>query len=106
MSTGSFASSYTGGNSARPGSSAQNQAGFRPVSASGGGINNMPSTHGRYSSKYLPYALVDFDKQQVFVNAVSGTPENPVWAGENTQYKFDVSRSTEISLSLYLRNPM
>ena len=105
MSTGSFANSYMGGNSARPGSSAQNQGGFRPVSASGGGINNMPSTHGRYSSKYLPYALVDFDKQQVFVNAVSGTPENPVWAGENTQYKFDVSRSTEISLSLYLRNP-
>lgn len=105
MSTGSFAGSYTGGNSARPGSSAQNQGGFRPVSASGGGINNMPSTHGRYSSRYLPYALVDFDKQQVFVNAVSGTPENPVWAGENTQYKFDVSRSTEISLSLYLRNP-
>ncbi|KAF2217932.1 hypothetical protein CERZMDRAFT_64019 [Cercospora zeae-maydis SCOH1-5] len=105
MSAGSFSGSYMGGNSARPGSSAQNQGGFRPVSASGGGINNMPSTHGRYSSKYLPYALVDFDKQQVFVNAVSGTPENPVWAGDSTQYKFDVSRSTEISLSLYIRNP-
>ena len=65
----------------------------------------MPSTHGRYSSKYLPYALMDFDKQQVFVNAVSGTPENPVWAGESTQYKFDVSRTTEVSLSLYMRNP-
>jgi len=65
----------------------------------------MPSSHGRYSSKYLPYALVDFDKQQIFVNAVSGTPESPVWAGENTQYKFDVSRSTEISISLYIRNP-
>jgi serum/glucocorticoid-regulated kinase 2 len=105
LSTGSFATSYTGGNSARPGSSAQNQSSFRPTSASGGGINNMPSTHGRYSSKYLPYALVDFDKQQVFVNAVSGTPENPVWAGESTQYKFDVSRSTELNLSLYIRNP-
>lgn len=104
MSTGSFASSYMGGNSARPGSSAA-QGGFRPNSASGGAINNMPSTHGRYSSKYLPYALVDFDKQQVFVNSVSGNPENPVWAGESTQYKFDVSRSTEISLSLYIRNP-
>ncbi|KAF7198382.1 Serine/threonine-protein kinase gad8 [Pseudocercospora fuligena] len=87
MSTGSFAGSYMG-NSARPGSSAA-QGGFRPTSASGGGINNMPSVHGRYSSKYLPYALVDFDKQQVFVNSVSGTPENPVWAGESTQYKFD-----------------
>jgi serum/glucocorticoid-regulated kinase 2 len=65
----------------------------------------MPSIHGRYSSKYLPYALVDFDKQQVFVNSVSGTPENPLWAGESTQYKFDVSRSTELNLSLYIRNP-
>ncbi|KAL9087045.1 MAG: hypothetical protein Q9165_006873 [Trypethelium subeluteriae] len=76
----------------------------RPQSAAGG-INAAPSIHGRYSSKYLPYALVDFDKQQIFINAVSGTPENPVWAGDNTQYKFDVSRMTEISLSLYIRNP-
>lgn len=104
LSTGSFAGSYLGGNSARPGSSSVQQNSFRPSSAAGG-INSVPSSHGRYSSKYLPYALVDFDKQQIFVNAVSGTPENPVWAGENTQYKFDVSRSTELSLSLYIRNP-
>lgn len=48
---------------------------------------------------------MDFDKQQVFINAVSGTPENPLWAGGNTQYKFDVSRVTELSISLYIRNP-
>lgn len=103
VSTGSFAGSYMG-NSVRPGSS--NNV-YRPASAAGpgAGINAVPSTHGRYSSKYLPYALLDFDKQQVFVNAVSGTPENPVWPGESTQYKFDVSRTTELSLSLYLRNP-
>jgi serum/glucocorticoid-regulated kinase 2 len=107
MSTGSFVSSYIGGNSARPGSSNTQGAGYRPQSsaAASGAINAVPSSHGRYSSKYLPYALVDFDKQQVFVNAVSGTPENPVWPGESTQYKFDVSRSTEISISLYVRNP-
>jgi serine/threonine protein kinase len=91
------------GNSARPGSS-QMQQSYRPAS-SAGGINAVPSTHGRYHSKYLPYALLDFDKQQVFVNAVSGTPENPLWPGESTQYKFDVSRTTEVSLSLYMRNP-
>ncbi|KAF2241439.1 Pkinase-domain-containing protein [Trematosphaeria pertusa] len=68
-------------------------------------INNAPTVNGRrYSSKYLPYALLDFDKQQVFINAVSGTPENPVWAGNNTQYKFDVSRATDLFLSLYIRN--
>jgi serum/glucocorticoid-regulated kinase 2 len=76
----------------------------RPQSAAGS-INAVPSIHGRYSSKYLPYALVDFDKQQVFINAVSGNPENPLWAGENTQYKFDVSRVTDLSISLYIRNP-
>ncbi|KAK6416832.1 Serine/threonine-protein kinase [Elasticomyces elasticus] len=102
MSQGSYAGSYMG-NSARPGS-AQMQQSYRPAS-SAGGINAVPSSHGRYNSKYLPYALVDFDKQQVFVNAVSGSPENPVWAGESTQYKFDVSRSTELNLSLYIRNP-
>jgi len=48
---------------------------------------------------------VDFDKQQVFINAVSGSPENPVWAGDTTQYKFDVSRVTDLSVSLYVRNP-
>ena len=70
-----------------------------------GSINAAPTIHGRYSSKYLPYALLDFDKVQVFVDAVSGSPENPYWAGENTQYKFDVSRITELSVQLYLRNP-
>jgi len=72
---------------------------------SGGGFQGVPSNHGRISSKYLPYALLDFDKLQVFVNAVSGTPENPLWAGENTAYKFDVSRVTELAVHLYLRNP-
>ncbi|KAF2673531.1 kinase-like protein [Microthyrium microscopicum] len=94
--------------SIRPGSQARNQpVGSyvgRPSSAAGA-INAVPTVHGRYSSKYLPYALIDFDKQQVFINSVSGTPENPVWAGDNTQYKFDVSRITDVTISLYVRNP-
>ena len=92
----------------RPDSSSRNAvAGSytnRPQSAAGS-INAAPTIHGRYSSKHLPYALVDFDKQQVFINAVSGTPENPLWAGSNTQYKFDVSRVTDLTVSLYIRNP-
>ncbi|KAK5939853.1 Serine/threonine-protein kinase [Knufia obscura] len=76
----------------------------RPVSTHAG-INAAPTNHGRYISKYLPYALLDFDKNQVFVDAVSGTPENPLWAGDNTAFKFDVSRVTELSVQLYLRNP-
>ncbi|MCJ1478564.1 hypothetical protein MMC13_007245 [Lambiella insularis] len=73
--------------------------------AASGGINAAPTNHGRYSSRHLPYALLDFDKLQVFVDAVSGSPENPYWAGDNTQYKFDVSRVTDLSVQLYLRNP-
>ena len=76
----------------------------RPQSTSGG-INSAPTIHGRYSTKYLPYALLDFDKNQVFVDAVSGSPENPLWAGDNTAFKFDVSRKTELNVQLYLRNP-
>ncbi|PYI22034.1 serine/threonine-protein kinase gad8 [Aspergillus japonicus CBS 114.51] len=89
--------------------SAHGQAGSfvqsaRPQSTSGG-INAAPTIHGRYSTKYLPYALLDFEKNQVFVDAVSGSPENPLWAGDNTAYKFDVSRKTELNVQLYLRNP-
>jgi serum/glucocorticoid-regulated kinase 2 len=95
--------------SMRPGSSRNPTPGSyvpgqRP-SSSAGAINSVPTIHGRYSSKHLPYALIDFDKQQVFINAVSGSPENPVWAGDNTQYKFDVSRTTDVTISLYIRNP-
>lgn len=99
--------------SVRPNSSSSYAAGSiassysqstRPVSTSSG-INAAPTNHGRYNSKYLPYALLDFDKLQVFVDAVSGSPENPLWAGDNTSYKFDVSRVTELSVQLYLRNP-
>ncbi|KAJ5320101.1 hypothetical protein PENANT_c025G04412 [Penicillium antarcticum] len=89
--------------------SSQNQQGSyvpsgRPQSTSGG-INAAPTIHGRYSTKYLPYALLDFEKNQVFVDAVSGSPESPLWAGDSTAFKFDVSRKTELNVQLYLRNP-
>ena len=77
----------------------------RPPSAAGGGINSAPTIHGRYNSRHLPYALLDFDKVQVFCDAVSGTPQNPLWAGDNTSYKFDVSRATDLNVQLFLRNP-
>ncbi|KAI0006255.1 Pkinase-domain-containing protein [Xylariaceae sp. FL0662B] len=108
MSTGHTLHNVSG--SVRPGSSQRSAIGSytngsgRPQT-SAGGFSGIPSNHGRISSKYLPYALLDFDKVQVFVNSVSGTPENPLWAGDNTQYKFDVSRITELNVHLYVRNP-
>jgi len=108
----SGAGGFSVAGSMRPNSSSRNQATVagsytssnRPMSM-GGSINSVPTIHGRYSQKHLPYALVDFDKQQVFVNAVSGSPESPIWAGDNTSYKFDVSRITDLTISLYVRNP-
>ncbi|KAK1659540.1 kinase-like domain-containing protein [Colletotrichum godetiae] len=116
-----FASSHqgslsTGGalsvaGSVRPSSSQRGAVGSfingaaRPQT-SGGGFTGIPTNHGRISGKYMPYALLDFDKMQVFVNSVEGTPENPLWAGGNTQYKFDVSRVTELVIHLYMRNPL
>ncbi|KAK2753396.1 hypothetical protein FQN55_003525 [Onygenales sp. PD_40] len=104
---------FAGATSIRPNSSSSHSShgptpsytqSQRPQSTSGG-INAAPTIHGRYSAKYLPYALLDFDKLQVFVDAVSGTPENPLWAGDNTSFKFDVSRVTDLNVQLYLRNP-
>lgn len=72
---------------------------------SGGGFTGIPTNHGRISRKYMPYALLDFDKLQVFINSIDGSPENPVWAGSSTQYKFDVSRIAQLTVHMYLRNP-
>lgn len=91
------------GSARTPSGMAGSYANTRPQST---GINAAPTIHGRYSSRHLPYALLDFDKLQVFVDAVSGSPENPLWAGENTSYKFDVSRVTELSVQLSCGIPM
>ncbi|OAA36884.1 serine/threonine-protein kinase gad8 [Metarhizium rileyi] len=77
---------------------------YRPQTSLGRGFQGIPTIHGRVSSKYMPYALVDFDKVQVFINSIEGTPENPIWAGSNTQYKFDVSRVSELTVHLFIRN--
>ncbi|PON31057.1 serine/threonine protein kinase-50, partial [Trichoderma gamsii] len=73
-------------------SSVRQNASARPQST-GSGFKGIPTNHGRVSTKYMPYALVDFDKNQVFINSVDGNPENPVWAGSNTQIR---SRQSQI----------
>ncbi|KAK3840583.1 MAG: kinase-like domain-containing protein [Linnemannia elongata] len=51
---------------------------------------------------WLPYAVLEFDKNEVLIDALGGEMSNPVW-----QYRahFDVSRFTEAQLSLYIRTP-
>lgn len=96
-------SASQGGGASVAGSVRTAPNGHRPTTS--GGFGNIPTNHGRVSGKYMPYALLDFDKVQVFVNSVEGTPEQPLWAGSNTQYKFDVSRVTDLTVHLYIRNP-
>ncbi|KAJ6108545.1 AGC-kinase C-terminal [Penicillium sp. IBT 18751x] len=76
----------------------------RPQSTSGG-INAAPTTHGRYSTKYLPYALLDFEKNQVFVDAVSGSPENPPLYLRNPAARPGAGRSEDIFLGATKVNP-
>jgi serum/glucocorticoid-regulated kinase 2 len=90
---------------AAQGRMASSFANGRSAASADSGFGHIPTNHGRISGKYMPYALIDFDKVQVFVNSVEGTPENPLWAGGLTQYKFDVSRVTELAVHLYMRNP-
>ncbi|KAI0454903.1 kinase-like domain-containing protein [Xylaria acuta] len=63
------------------------------------------SRSARPSSEYTPYALVDFDKVQVYVNCINEDRENPSWAGSSTQYKFDVSRVANLTIHLFIPNP-
>ncbi|KAI0533018.1 serine/threonine-protein kinase gad8 [Xylaria digitata] len=101
----SIGSAQSLANSSRPTPTTPSDRSDRPQSSSGRGFKGIPTIHGRVSGKYMPYALVDFDKVQVFINSVDGKPENPLWAGSNTQYKFDVSRVEELTVHLFIRNP-
>ncbi|KAF9919124.1 AGC protein kinase Gad8 [Lobosporangium transversale] len=51
---------------------------------------------------WLPYAVLEFDKNEVLIDALGGEVSNPVW-----QYRanFDVSRESDVVLSLYIRIP-
>ncbi|WVR04665.1 hypothetical protein IAU60_001676 [Kwoniella sp. DSM 27419] len=49
---------------------------------------------------WLPYVVLEFDKNEVLVDALGGDLNNPVWMYSAT---FDVSRISEISVTAYLR---
>jgi serum/glucocorticoid-regulated kinase 2 len=49
---------------------------------------------------WLPYIVLDFDNNQVLVDAMGGDLASPVW---NYRTTFDVSRTSNISVSAYLR---
>ncbi|KAL7420025.1 Serine/threonine-protein kinase [Cryptotrichosporon argae] len=49
---------------------------------------------------WLPYVVLEFDKNEVLVDALGGDLASPVWMYSAT---FDVSRRSEISVQTYLR---
>ncbi|KAA1477804.1 Pkinase-domain-containing protein [Dentipellis sp. KUC8613] len=49
---------------------------------------------------WLPYVVLEFDKNEILIDALGGDLGNPVW---NYRADFDVSRTSTISVSAYLR---
>ncbi|KAK9455474.1 kinase-like domain-containing protein [Dipodascopsis uninucleata] len=62
--------------------------------------NNINSLFSS-SRRYLPYMVLEFDKTQVIIDAISGSLEAPKWEQISN---FDVSRSETLTISLYVRN--
>ncbi|KZS89665.1 Pkinase-domain-containing protein [Sistotremastrum niveocremeum HHB9708] len=61
---------------------------------------NRDSLRRDRASWWLPYVVLEFDKNQILVDALGGTIDSPQWL-----YKahFDVSRTSTISVSAYFR---
>ncbi|TEB25035.1 AGC/Akt protein kinase [Coprinellus micaceus] len=49
---------------------------------------------------WLPYIVLEFDKNEILIDALGGDLANPVW---NYRADFDVSRTSNISVAAYLR---
>ncbi|EWC47202.1 hypothetical protein DRE_03321 [Drechslerella stenobrocha 248] len=95
--------------SLRPASSQARMAGsITPGSRPG--TSSRPGTgysYGGIHPRFLPYCAVEFDKCEVFLTASpkSSGPTAPMYDSPANQYKFDVSRETDLTVQFYLRNP-
>ena len=49
----------------------------------------------------MPYVVLEFDKNEILIDALGGDLSTPVWM---FKAHFDVSRNSEISLQMYLRS--
>ncbi|KAF9465409.1 kinase-like domain-containing protein [Collybia nuda] len=49
---------------------------------------------------WLPYVVLEFDKNEILIDGLGGDLTNPLW---NYRADFDVSRTSNISVSAYLR---
>ncbi|ORZ01427.1 kinase-like domain-containing protein [Syncephalastrum racemosum] len=56
----------------------------------------------RKQNWWLPYVVLEFDKNEILVDALAGDTTNPIY---HYRAHFDVSRNSEVSISIYLRQP-
>ncbi|CAG8543178.1 2371_t:CDS:2 [Ambispora gerdemannii] len=49
---------------------------------------------------WLPYVVLEFDKNEVLIDALGGEVHNPIW---RYRAHFDVSRESDVSIQIYLR---
>ncbi|KAF9261091.1 Pkinase-domain-containing protein [Marasmius fiardii PR-910] len=72
-------------------------------------LESQPSTRRSTSNResmqrqrfwWLPYVVLEFDKNEILIDAIGGDLSNPVW---NYRANFDVSRTSNIAVSAYLR---
>lgn len=68
---------------------------------SGQSLGSSRDLMARKQQWWLPYVVLEFDKNEVLVDALGGDLSSPVWMYSAT---FDVSRASEVSLQIYLRN--
>ncbi|KAF3923119.1 Phototropin-2 [Dactylellina cionopaga] len=98
--------------SARPVSSQARIAGSLASGSRPGTSSSRPGTGhnhgGGISPLHFPYCVLEFDKTEVFLTASprSTNATTPIYDSPGNQYKFDVSRETDLTLQLYLRNPL
>ncbi|CAO3656582.1 unnamed protein product [Mucor fragilis] len=56
----------------------------------------------RKQNWWLPYVVLEFDKNEVLIDALGGDTSNPVY---NYRANFDVSCQSLVAISIYLRQP-
>lgn len=70
-----------------------------------GGKSYLKNSYPGSQKRYLPHAILCFDKSHVLAGSVAGTTENPQWDGEARPWRFDVLRHSQVRVCLYLKNP-
>ncbi|EPQ26284.1 uncharacterized protein PFL1_06219 [Pseudozyma flocculosa PF-1] len=72
-----------------------------PASGLASGNRDNRQSMQRKQCWWLPYLVLEFDKNEILIDALGGDIQGPTWM---FKAHFDVSRNSEISLQSYLRS--